>query len=224
LRIVVLEWQKRPASRLIVDQYENEFKGNAASDFNDSVFDASTAAKPPEDSPNPEVSKTSFDTSQQRRSRLLRLYLSEKLHILKVSELLLRSHAFRSQREKGKAAVARKEVEKGSAPSSSPGGALLDALCPSNDASAFLLKAAQALQDCFERMSNGPGWASVGDDDAMITETWTETEILEMQAILQFVFDVSAIDTFIPSAAAVSRILEVLTGVDFFANFIDSVS
>ncbi|KAF2432733.1 hypothetical protein EJ08DRAFT_647824 [Tothia fuscella] len=213
LRIVVLEWQKSPANRILLDQYDNDLSNPARNGtFSASVFHASIAAKP-EGLKEENTITSSFDLTPQRRTRLLRLYLSEKLHIIKVSELLFRSHTFKT---KSQTQIA------GSSSLVDGGSALLESLCPEREVSSFLLKIAQSFQARVDGLDRGPGWASLEEVDATLSESWTETELLEIQVILQYIFDVSVIDVFLPSAESVSRILEVLSNVGFFASLPES--
>jgi nuclear pore complex protein Nup188 len=201
LRIVVLEWQKRPANRLLSGLYDTEA---AAADHN--IF----APTPPPQGQNDASAK---ESTQQRRTQLLKLYLSERLHLLKTSELVLRSFGMPQDSQQLANAAAQ-----------TIGDTLFQSFCPKYDFSNFLLQCATALQTRVDRMNSGPGWSAHEDGEIPAQESWLETQILETVIILLFIFDVAVLETEIPSAQSVTATFQFLRDVQFFASFTESVS
>jgi nuclear pore complex protein Nup188 len=201
LRIVVLEWQKRPAARLLSGNYDAD-----TAVLDDNIF----APTPPPEGRKDAAVKSS---TQQRRTALLRLYLSERLHILKASELLLRSLDTPQDAE----LVANPSID-------TPANVLFHAFCPDYDFSKFLHICADALQVRVDCMNKGPGWMALEDGDVPAEESWLETQIMETITILQLIFDVSVLDTEIPSAKSLISFFHFLEGMNFFAHFTDTVS
>jgi nuclear pore complex protein Nup188 len=201
LRIVVLEWQKRPASRLLLGAYDSEV---ATTD--DSIFAPV---------PRPEGLKdaSAKESIQQRQSQLLKLYLSERLHLLKASELILRSLGTPQDAQRLTDPAAQ-----------TIGDTLFYTFCPKYNFSGFLLQCTSALESRVDRMNSGPGWAAREDGEFPAGESWLETQILETIAILQLIFDVSILETEIPSAQSVTAIFQFFRNVQFFASFTESVS
>jgi nuclear pore complex protein Nup188 len=201
LRIVVLEWQKHPATRLLSGSYSTD---TAAVD--DNIF----VPTPPPEGQKDAATKSS---TQQRRTGLLKLYLSERLHNLKTSELLLRSLG--TLRDADQLADAR---------TTTPANVLFHAFCPDHDFSKFLHTCADALQVRVDLMTKGSGWQALLDGESSAEESWLETHIMETITILQLIFDVSVLDTEIPSAKSITTFFHFLEGVNFFAHFADTVS
>lgn len=92
LRITILEWQSRPAARLLAGFSEEESTSLQDAAGVDS-FRASLAGLPMvqivKRTADREDGRLGFSTEESRRHRLRLLYLSEKNHILKVSRKLL---------------------------------------------------------------------------------------------------------------------------------------
>jgi nuclear pore complex protein Nup188 len=199
LRIVVLEWQKRPAVRLLSGKYDTEDV-----DQNANIF-------APTLPPDGQKHSSAQESVQHRRTHLLKLFLSEQLYILKSSEYILRTLHTTSQVEARQATV------------SGPADVIFEAFCPNANSSAFLLKCAGALQVRVDRMTNGPEWKSQEDGEIPAQESWLETQIEESITILQLIFDVSVLETKLPSAQSITAMFEFLGNVNFFAHFTESV-
>ncbi|KAJ9638961.1 hypothetical protein H2199_006822 [Coniosporium tulheliwenetii] len=93
LRIVIVEWQTRPAAQLLSGLTEEETlsvqdaAGGASFGASMSFLKSSILATPAGPS---RTDSMIFSSPEQRRARLLELYLSERSHILRVSEILVR--------------------------------------------------------------------------------------------------------------------------------------
>lgn len=205
LRIVVLEWQKRPITRLVSgDLGKESLESDPWTSFGASIL----TSKPEEGSKEPAETTGSFESTPRRRKRLLRLYLSEHLHVLSVSELLIRC------------------LDEDVLPeiSESAAQAVYREFCPENDGSAFLVQCASKLHERVERITQGATWSPLEPDgDIPGEEHWLETQILEMTVIFQLIFDICTTDTEIPSSAAISALFKFLESMTFFADFAESV-
>ncbi|KAI9802693.1 MAG: hypothetical protein M1825_002715 [Sarcosagium campestre] len=208
LRIGVIEWQARPRDQLLEDSSRDVASSSLGSSqinlgatipFVSSVFPltASRNGAAPSD----------FDSTESRRWRLLRYYLSERCSIVKLSELLIRS------------ALAGGEIgpESDHQEQSSPrlatewltslGRTLLEARIGAMEEGAGKLsiftEATEALDERYKGL--GLGSAFVGDLEHFEVEAeWVRYRMMEMIHILQLMFTVADSMSEIPPSKAVS--------------------
>lgn len=196
LRIAVLEWQTRPAERLLLDNPHDDaadyrktlsFNGLAAS------FNRSTQTRTL--SSDQDASST-FDSAEARRDRLLSIYLSERRYILKTSEYLL-SVAISEAAQPGKLAEpSSASKSKGKAPERSEKSDWIEEV--GNDICAiwnvdglvedrrenFIVTAVNALQFRVDSTESGSGWFEQEPRD-IIEAAWARNQWLEMIHIME---------------------------------------
>jgi nuclear pore complex protein Nup188 len=180
LRLVVLEWQTRPAAQLLSGFTEEESLSvkDAAGGTNlgaSRFLPASSilAATPGQDS------ITGFASEEQRRFRLLKLHLLEKVHIIRVSDILLRVHVF----GKGKTAQDPEDwlVEAGATIFKNQRKEGKD----TTTSSSFIEDAIVSIQRRFERLEKGSGWYEDQGGNPAIEEVWGISQLVEIIHILQ---------------------------------------
>lgn len=181
LRVVLLEWQTRPATQLLAGFTEEETL---------SVQDAAGGANLGSSTFLPKSSILAatasgmgqnfalFHSKEKRQLRILEAYLTERIHILKVSDLLVRAGAAVAQANAPSAVAAQlswiEELGKKIFASQQRG---------------FIKDGAKALQSRFQAISEGSGWYKDipgGNQDA--EEMWGQSQLVEAVSVLQLIF------------------------------------
>ena len=206
LRIAVLEWQTRPAERLLqespheaADLQNSVAMNGLAGSLRSSVLSRPLASE--EDPSNP------FDSSQARRQRLLLTYLSERRYIIKTSEYVLFAALFEnslykestpssnskgkapnrpwldaesgsSSRSKGKAGWVEDVGNRVSAPWNLDGHV-------EDSTKNFIIFAVDALESRIENLENGSGWFHEEGSPENIETAWLGNQILEIIHIME---------------------------------------
>ena len=185
LRIVVLEWQKRPAARLL----RQGLRDIAVNPIQSLVLNErnSTLQKPAWPGSNIQTSQNGGKVSRQKDH--LRIYQIERRFLLKVNEYLMSSYLCNtaSQNENNTRADTTPErswlLELGRRLFSAwkINGADVDKM---ND-QGFMTIIVSALQLRIQRWSNGCSWSSDENITEEVETLWAETQVLEMIHILQ---------------------------------------
>lgn len=187
LRIVVLEWQTRPAVQLLrgslVDEsvlLANRVGGSqlqaSLSGATSSLFGKSSGlgANAP----------ALFNDVGPRRKRLLETYLSERRYILKTSEYVTFTASCKAQNEAPSNVMNQASSwlqEVGTAIVSTWNG---DGPAPVKSKN-FVLEAVDALRSRIEGTMRGSGWLSDESQQEEIEIAWVQNQILEMIHIMQ---------------------------------------
>ncbi|KAH0537326.1 hypothetical protein FGG08_005880 [Glutinoglossum americanum] len=194
LRVVLLEWQTRPATQLLSGFSEVEVASvqDAAGEsaLGSSIFlpNPSILSLPPDQQNDTAGSKS----VENRRLRLLNLYLSERRYILKVSESLIRAGlsdpgAIASPISKGKGKEREDTNRVGRI-----GRTILNARIFGGEAGRsgkpFLIECIEALQDRVMGLENGSGWFKDEGGRLDVEADWGKNQILEMIHIMQIMF------------------------------------
>jgi nuclear pore complex protein Nup188 len=217
LRIVVLEWQKRSTMRLLSRPLNAETLTGTemgGMNFEDSIFAPKSLLAG--GAQNMDESSTALESTQQRRFRLLSLYLSERLHILKTSELRVRLYAYAEHAD----VDGRYEAYKGD----KVGKLLFDQFCPNEDGSESIVKGVDALRKSLARTEPGKPMPTIEDMQPFVEGSWIESHMLQSINILQFIFTVSDFSSKIPSAKAVLSFFELMEKFNFFGAIPELVS
>jgi len=206
LRITILEWQSRPAVRLLENDTEEPQDNTATptlgengtvgtSDRNPSIFERGS-----------EVDKRpTFDNTEQRRKRLLRLFLSEHAFVLRCAELLVRNWILAPAIDKEDIAVA--------ACVGSLGATLRSALRSGGDWEQVVKASVNALQKRVDKLDSSSGWTFDDDTSTTVEDLWVESQFHEMIIISQILLLETADADAVPSSATAS------TFFDFYARY-----
>lgn len=209
LRIAVLEWQTRAAGQLLSGFTEEETlsiqdaAGRASLGSSTLLADASLLTAPVD-----AVRRTlaTFSSTEQRRLRLLKLYLSERTHLLKVYEILTRAallsdHAAPSLGTKGKAKASSPWlVEAGHAiletKQSDQGG--------DPPSATILLRCIRTLRTCLNGLQSGSGWYVEEGGNVDIEDYWGQTQIAVIIHTMRLMFVHLVVPDRIPASSIVT--------------------
>lgn len=196
LRIAVVEWQSRPAAQLL--------SGDSAEDV---TFPPNAGSNTPGSSlflpRSSTVSKEPGSHGQlTRRLRLLRLYLSERRHFLKVVEMLVQaglSDNFTSAgQDKGKSRTTWVEAV---------GKTILNARFSGDNSGtgteSFLTECIDGLQSRVQGLLQPSGFLSNEGDPTKIQPDWERCLLMEMIHIMQLIFDIVDATKAVPSTKLV---------------------
>ncbi|KAH7050243.1 nucleoporin subcomplex protein binding to Pom34-domain-containing protein [Macrophomina phaseolina] len=186
LRIVLLEWQTRPATQLLAGFTEEETLSvqDAAGGANlgsstflpKSTILAATASGMGQNF-------AAFHSKESRQMRLLEAYLTERIHILKISDLLARLGSAPG-RANGPSTIA--------APAADAQPSWVEELGSkvfSSQKAGFLKDGTKALQSRFQNIATGSGWykdVPGGNEEA--EEMWGQAQLAEAINILLLLF------------------------------------
>ncbi|KAF2397782.1 hypothetical protein EJ06DRAFT_498110 [Trichodelitschia bisporula] len=209
LRIVVLEWQKRPAAKLLGGLFPDGIAPGveACSSLASSIFaPGSGGLRDPMDG-----TSDAFESEDTRQLRILRLFLSEKAHILRISELLVRIHG---------TTLAGDDAGQDSWPwAKEIGRGLFSSLCSNRNSNEFQLQATEGLQNRVTRLESGSSWFASQGGNTEAEATWTEAQIVELISILQYLFTVFDLESGMPSADVVTSLFNFMDRYEFFNQF-----
>ncbi|OCK76167.1 hypothetical protein K432DRAFT_428911 [Lepidopterella palustris CBS 459.81] len=222
LRIVVLEWQTRPALQLLGGFTEEEVisvqDASGASNLGTSTFwaNSSILAAPVASSAQP---STLFNSDAQRHLRLLETYLWERVYILRTSQIMTCRAASEELRQEVRFGKGRKTDGD------------IDAIAevvikaqqsgwkePPSDCN-FLIECIDALQSRLTGIDTGSDWTVPEGIQADLEQTWSLCQAVEIAHILQLMF--AHIDLFMPKMPPVAMILawyRFMRQCAFFAN------
>ena len=191
LRIAVLEWQTWPAQRLLQGSpYDEVFNlrstvgvdGLAAS-LQGSVQSRLVAQEQDESS--------NFDSSQARRLRILKTYLSERRYIIKTSEYVVFGAIFEASLhlESSFKSSLRGKLPKRTGWVEEIGNSILTTWnlngVVQDSGKNFSVAAVDALDARVDNLINGSGWLQEDDFPEAIEAAWGENQIVEMIHIMQ---------------------------------------
>ncbi|KAF1983941.1 hypothetical protein K402DRAFT_465561 [Aulographum hederae CBS 113979] len=173
LRVVILEWQTRAATKLREGLSEGEQL--SVQDAVGARFGTSLLGELPPIA----AQATDFNSQPARRRRLLKIHLSERVHAIKVSSLLLRVVPLEQRSRYTK-----------TEPWLEPATNSLLSVVGLNDADLQRLLPTKieellgALQDRFDRLDRGSGWFVEEDGDPLLEELWNTAQITELTHLL----------------------------------------
>jgi nuclear pore complex protein Nup188 len=176
LRIVILEYQSRPKVRLLSNLTEQDLDGPVDSLSTSSIFDKSSILKESQlanDSANGE-----FLSEDARRTRLLKLFLIERLHVLRTCDALIR-HYVESMHflADDKSCLV------------NTGSSLCSRVCHSDLSTggieSCLFEFVGAIQQRITRLGSRSGWFASDGEKEYLELQWQQNQINELIPILQ---------------------------------------
>ncbi|TKA76046.1 hypothetical protein B0A49_01281, partial [Cryomyces minteri] len=222
LRITILEWQGRPTAQLRSGFTEEEAISiqdvAGASTLGASTFmpKSSLLAAPQKVSSQDAIP---FSSLEQRRLRLLQLYLSERLHILKVGEAVIVT-----------AMADEKDVASGASNDETVvpswirelGRALIEFHATDSSTAkkpSFLSHGVRALQVRLDNLDNGSGWCSAEAGNLEVEDVWAQNQITETVLIMRLLFIHIDAPSGFASSAVILAWYRFIHKYDFFSNF-----
>ncbi|KAK5017149.1 hypothetical protein LTR39_001705, partial [Cryomyces antarcticus] len=160
-----------------------------------------------------------FSSPEQRRLRLLQLYLSERLHILKVGEAVIVT-AVADKNDPASGASSDETVvpswirELGRALIESHAADSSTAMKPS-----FLSHGVRALQVRLDNLNNGSGWHSAEVGNLEVEDVWAQNQITEMMLIMRLLFIHIDAPSGLASSAVILAWYRFVHKYGFFSNF-----
>lgn len=227
LRIVVLEWQTRPINRLLLGS-PSDVVPQLGRTTGDSSLRTSLSISRSSISDKQSVlmgDNQSFDSSQARQLRLLHIYFSERLYILKVSEYVvfgaLYENSLRTISESNGGSKAKSPDKLGWA--EELGDEIFSAWnmngVVQESGENFLVTAVDALQSRIKNLENGPDWFH-GDDLREVVElAWGVNQSLEMIHIMRLMLTSLNFSTQLTRADAFLAWFRLMGKFDFFQPF-----
>lgn len=183
LRLVVLEWQSRARSLLLASTTEQNRSSTEPDTFGNSLRASSFFARSMQlngSMTEHNAGDGAFHTDQGRKHRLLHLYLSERLHILRITDLLVRWYV--------EGTLFFQNVSQDS-PITRLADRITNAVCTakSNDRNddSRLNELTGALQQRLNRLQSGSGWYAADGGNAEVEAAWLQSQVEELIPILQ---------------------------------------
>lgn len=222
LRIVVLEWQKRPANRMLLDSpYDEKIQ------FGPSIREnglKTSISSPRHAAPRNQVgleksNNCSFDSSHARRQRLVHIYLSERRYILKTSEHIAFSALFEASLNASYNSGERviRQALSMSGWIEEIGNEILafwnlNGVTHENGKN-IIQNCVDALQSRIENLEMAKGWLQDEDIGESIELAWGENQVLEMIHIMQIML------TLLNSSKQITRTDALLTWFRFIGKY-----
>ncbi|KAL2855824.1 nucleoporin subcomplex protein binding to Pom34-domain-containing protein [Aspergillus pseudoustus] len=193
LRITILEWQNRPATRLL-DRFADEettslkeaagiddFRVSLAGPSFAEIFNASSG----------EGNNVDFASEKSRRLRLQELYLSERSHIIKTARKLLalfldNNNSQRAEGRRNRLCELASSLFKGK--------------IQGKDGHGFAQDCIEALKARLSALEGDGGWLRASESNEIVGNLWRTTLVEEVSQILQVLFLQLQTSTEIPSA------------------------
>lgn len=209
LRIVILEWQRRPALQLLSGFTEEEALSvqDAAGAFNlgASTFWANSSILSAPVGASAQFS-TLFNARAQRQLRLLDIYLSERIHILRIHEVLIRGKTTASPQQttsgKGKANATDTWIQEVGETIFSKQQSEWQKPVQEHD---FLIQCIDALQLRLAGIEKGSRWAVPESILGSAEEKWSLCQCVEIVHILHLMF--THVDSFYKKLPPTSVVL-----------------
>jgi nuclear pore complex protein Nup188 len=210
LRLVVLEWQSRAKMRLLSANAREESDPTKDMSLGNSFQSSFLARSAPFRSSifNPDGPDDGFNTTDGLKSRLLRLYLTERLHVLRTADLLMRHYM-----------ESRLWQWDGPHDEFVDIGRLITQRVCHDDLSS------QAIDDCLGtftialsqrvgRLESGSGWYTSEGGRPDLEAVWLQTQVDELVPILQLFFCV--LDRVYATAQSTTAFFSLMDNTSFF--------
>lgn len=210
---MILEWQSRPAFRLLENSSEeteyattgatpngSQANGTKDKDLQASILGHSIADNKP----------STFDNPYARRKRLLRLFLTEHTFVLRCAELLIRNWILTPEIDKDDLA--------GAGGVGALGASVYSSLRSSPEWEGVVKDCLPALQKRVDRLEIGSGWTFNLEKDTTVEDLWIEAQLAEMVAISQIIFTQTSAANAVPSSATAQAFFDFQSRYNFFRD------
>lgn len=211
LRVVMLEWQQRPSAQLLSEWSEEE-KLSVQAATASAGFGASTIRNPEETTG---LTSTEFNKEAPRHERLLKLFWSERAHVLRVSETLVGFAQPADQQPVsavsiGKSAMTRSWTK-------DVGRNVWDEQRKPGSGKNFFIQCVDALDARLQTLGDSNKWpTSVKDDDTLLL-AFIQSLFTEMTLVLRLALMHAASMAEVPDAASVRSWFDLMDSTSFFS-------
>ncbi|CAG8098283.1 unnamed protein product [Penicillium salamii] len=213
LRIAVLEWQNRPATRLAsgfsTEETTSLQSAAGAENFRGSLAGPSLASILTQTARS-EVTK-SFDTEESRRLRLREVYLSEASHVVKTLRklLALSQHDGPAVSSVSSASNERKVALK------KLGTALFKNKSNGAELERFLQDCIDSIRSRLTCLEGNGGWLSASESSEDLETTWRTALVEEVVHVMQLIFHQVQSSREIPTSTILSSWLQLMSDYSF---------
>jgi nuclear pore complex protein Nup188 len=204
LRITILEWQNRPATRLLERFADEEttslkeavgidnFRVSLAGPSFAEIFNTSSA----------EGSNADFASEKNRRLRLREHYLSERSHIVKTARKLV-ALFLDNNNDQQRSSGSRTSL-------SELGASIFKGEIQGRNGHAFAQGCIEAVKVRLSALEGDGGWLRASESTEIIENLWRTTLVEEVSQILQILFLQVQTSTEIPSADLILKWLRLM--------------
>lgn len=224
LRIAVLEWQTRPANRLLIfdasgdnHDYNNTLGVNRLKSSISALQSSFGGNQPPK-----EDEVKSFDDSRGRHQRLLQIYLSERRYLIKTCEFVIFVALFEALPQSSDKVAARSEGKwDRSGWLAEVGRHVLELwkLDERDGGRHFTVNAIEALCIRVQNLESGSDWLQDEPNRTQIEQTWGKNQLLEMIYIMQLLLTLLVFSTTLTRADTLLAWFRSMKKYGFFENF-----
>ncbi|CAF9902868.1 MAG: hypothetical protein HETSPECPRED_000039 [Heterodermia speciosa] len=217
LRIIILEWQSRPISKLLLG---GPAESTAALNpvLGGNSLRLSQSLKLVGGSTQSNGKSTFSNDTEARRTRLLKLYLSERRYIIKTSEYVVFAALCQ-----GASAGGKENPQEAITWIKDLGNAILSIWniqeLSKNTRRNFFVSAAAALQTRVDSLEKGSGWFKGEEFQEELELVWAESQLLEMTNILQLMLILLESTTDLPRSDAFLAWFRFMGTFAFFETF-----
>lgn len=216
LRITILEWQGRPATRLALGFSSEEAtsvqSATGADNLGVSVAGPNLASILKQTA----ADDSSFDSENARRLRLREIYISERTHILKTYRKLLALSLHNSPNQSANGASSDNDRKLALR---KLGVSIFADKSSGTPMSQFLEACIAAIRARLEDFTNEKGWLSEPESSLDIDQLWRTSLIEEVSHILQLMFHQLHASPEVPSADLLLSWLELMTQHNFLQSY-----
>lgn len=215
LRIVVEECQSRAAAQLLGPFSEEELVGIREAAGN-SRYSSPIPLSLLSQAVDPAAIQKDFEKEGNRRSRVLRTYLSERRHFFKCTERLLHAayYSVDLSRDESKG----KEPEVALSWLARAGDSLYDKI-PRGTEPALIVKAIAAIENNIRSIETGSGWSSECHGGEELELDWLQNQITETIHIMEFIWNLMIYAVEAPSSDMVLAWFRLQQSCKFFNSF-----
>lgn len=219
LRLTVLEWQNRPAARLL-SSFSNEEATSLQSatevdDFRVSVTGPSFSQTLRQTTSRGGASD--FFSEDNRRIRLRELYLSERSHILKTARKLL-GFSLRDSTPNNELAVPESHKNDRQTSLCKLGVSIFKSKSAGDEWLRFLNDCVDATGNKVSSLTGDGGWLGTNESNDQIEDLWRTTTVEEILHILQLLFLELQVSSAIPNGKLVLSWLNLMAEYDFLES------
>lgn len=214
LRITVLEWQTRPATRLLAKFSDEETTSlRSAADVDNLRVSLAGPNFTEILRQKTENASSDFVSEENRRLRLRHLYLEERCHVLKTSRKLLALYLHVSASEKP--SLPQPHGDEAVLSLCDLGAKIFKDRSDGDGHRQFLQECISATRSRISELEGTGGWLGEAESSEEVDNTWRTTVVEEMVHILQALFLLLHASAHIPDADLLLSWLQIMSEYQF---------
>lgn len=214
LRLALLEWQREPqfqlASGLTEEEAASVQQVSGVANFASSLVSSKPLSNFATSLLAPVAAKSNFSGTEQRHKRLLELFLTEKLHILRTTEIILRARANRGSHIPKWITNITAEIENAQ-------DFWIDG--PGGLPQSVVERALAALENRIRQFDSDDLWTPAATLDIPdLDQSWRTSQVIEMIHILEIFFTQTTSSKELPLAHELSAWFDFVGRFGFFQS------